>query len=712
MSLSPLTPRQQIFTAIQSNTNHQYALEKYTQRLTAELQEIDRLLAAADIGDSDDEIGDIEIRGAVRATGPIPESEFLNPISPFYHDAIKRDRYLNFTTAHHMKPKELEALTDAVTAETRRLRALERNERGVNAQDPVDLTVDVMKLNWKTIAEKVSDVSSFNRTDEECKTRWLGYERPGINRDEWTSDELKKLKEIVAEKEADEEYELDWVEISQELGTNRTPIDCMRNGFIRERHSWSPESDAKLVDGIQVYGLENWALVALHVSPHVTPNQCLMRYNRSLNPLLRKSPWNATEDDRLDKVVSALGTSNWTEVAKHLPGRTNEMCRERYVERSKSKADPRTKSKGKGKAKAISDEEPVQEKDGEGTSQATTKESWTEEQDSLLVKMVGEIGNKWLQISEAIGMHTNNQCRQRYNKLKNQTNIQTPSSSSNLTFKPFLVLAPHLTPSDTHATTSGQTSTSPAPTSASGLAVTLAKAPAKPRPKPKPRTKATLSLHAQPQATVNSVSTASSFSEPIAQDLQSLEPDIAEASTFPSGLSAADKGPDTGEAHTTVMKAAKTRTRRKPRATYAQLPLRRSTRRSQALGTQDLISLNLDDSGVGSASAAGNGTGATSDSVSGAGGARASPARTNTRSRKRTPEEANDSTSFDLINSETNTPGAETTTISASDPNVPETSSSMPVQKGRRAARKSAAGEGVGAETPEENLPKSVLRIS
>ncbi|KAE9385674.1 hypothetical protein BT96DRAFT_571991 [Gymnopus androsaceus JB14] len=139
--------KQQIFNAIHSNTNHQYALEKYNQRLAAELQEIDRLLAAADIGDSDDEVGDVEIQGAIRPAGPIPETEFLIPASPFYNEGIKRSRYINFTVTHPMKPKELEVLTEAVTSEFRRLKALDSMGHGIN--EPIDLTADVGKLNWK-----------------------------------------------------------------------------------------------------------------------------------------------------------------------------------------------------------------------------------------------------------------------------------------------------------------------------------------------------------------------------------------------------------------------------------------------------------------------------------------------------------------------------------------------------------------------------------
>ncbi|KAJ3867842.1 hypothetical protein EV359DRAFT_33541 [Lentinula novae-zelandiae] len=412
--LSASSTRQQIFTAVQSNTKHQYALEKYSQRLTAELQEIDKLLAAADVGDSDNEQpGDVEIQGASRATGPIPEHEFLNPVSPFFSEAIKRSRYCKSTVTHAMRPKELDTLTDAVTAEFRRLRILEGQGRRVTSRFSllimlIYLTSNTDRLNWKTIAEKVSDASYSLRSDRECKTKWVGYQRPGICHDDWTLDELKKLKEIVADKEKDEEYELDWVDVALELGTNRTPIDCMRHGFKRVNHTWAPEADRKLFEAVQVYGTENWALVAIHVSPNVTSVQCQMRYNRSLDPLLNKSPWSSAEDERLNEIVSVLGSSSWPEVARHIPGRTNEMCRERYLERIKAKGQV-----NKGKAKAEGDDgNSVQETEGDEPREAIARSEWTKEEDEELVRMVGEMGNKWQKISAATGgVHTNVQVR-------------------------------------------------------------------------------------------------------------------------------------------------------------------------------------------------------------------------------------------------------------------------------------------------------------
>lgn len=42
--------------------------------------------------------------------------------------------------------------------------------------------------------------------------------------------------------------------------TNRTPIDCMRHAFNRKSHSWTLESDARLLEAVEIYGTDNWNL--------------------------------------------------------------------------------------------------------------------------------------------------------------------------------------------------------------------------------------------------------------------------------------------------------------------------------------------------------------------------------------------------------------------------------------------------------------------
>jgi len=42
--------------------------------------------------------------------------------------------------------------------------------------------------------------------------------------------------------------------------TNRSPIDCMRHGLQRMGHIWDPDSDNRLMECVETYGLDNWNL--------------------------------------------------------------------------------------------------------------------------------------------------------------------------------------------------------------------------------------------------------------------------------------------------------------------------------------------------------------------------------------------------------------------------------------------------------------------
>lgn len=85
--------------------------------------------------------------------------------------------------------------------------------------------------------------------------------------------------------------------------------------------------------------------------------------------MLRKGAWTEEEDERLRKSVAGYGSS-WIQVATAIPGRTNDQCRERWMEYV-----------NKSSAKAI----------------------WTPEEDKLLLDLVKERGNQWKSICLTIG---------------------------------------------------------------------------------------------------------------------------------------------------------------------------------------------------------------------------------------------------------------------------------------------------------------------
>lgn len=110
--------------------------------------------------------------------------------------------------------------------------------------------------------------------------------------------------------------------------------------------------------------------VARVVSPDATAQQCQNRYQRSLDPTLKRGSWSPAEDAKLHLAVSAYGNS-WVDVASMMEGRSNEQCRDRWNERLNPKIN---------------------------------RGAWTEEEDRLLIGAVEELGEgKWKAVGEKMG---------------------------------------------------------------------------------------------------------------------------------------------------------------------------------------------------------------------------------------------------------------------------------------------------------------------
>ncbi|KAK6943657.1 SANT/Myb domain [Dillenia turbinata] len=58
--------------------------------------------------------------------------------------------------------------------------------------------------------------------------------------------------------------------------------------------------------------------------------QCLHRWQKVLNPELIKGPWTQEEDEKIVELVAKYGPTKWSVIAKSLPGRIGKQCRERW----------------------------------------------------------------------------------------------------------------------------------------------------------------------------------------------------------------------------------------------------------------------------------------------------------------------------------------------------------------------------------------------
>lgn len=97
----------------------------------------------------------------------------------------------------------------------------------------------------------------------------------------------------------------------------------------KSRGKWTPEEDEALRCAVMQNGAKNWKKIAEAV-PGRTDVQCLHRWQKVLNPDLVKGPWTKEEDELLIKLVKEHGPNKWSEIAKHFKGRIGKQCRERW----------------------------------------------------------------------------------------------------------------------------------------------------------------------------------------------------------------------------------------------------------------------------------------------------------------------------------------------------------------------------------------------
>ncbi|CAM8963316.1 unnamed protein product [Rhodiola kirilowii] len=109
-----------------------------------------------------------------------------------------------------------------------------------------------------------------------------------------------------------------------------SPSQRRTTGPIRRaKGGWTQQEDETLRNAVAAFNGRSWKKIA-EFFPERSEVQCLHRWQKVLNPELVKGPWTQEEDYKIKELVARYGPTKWSVIAKSLPGRIGKQCRERW----------------------------------------------------------------------------------------------------------------------------------------------------------------------------------------------------------------------------------------------------------------------------------------------------------------------------------------------------------------------------------------------
>lgn len=159
------------------------------------------------------------------------------------------------------------------------------------------------------------------------------------------------------------------------LGSPHNPLlsDSKKKGI-----AWSALEDDLLKKAVDKHSAKNWKEISKMV-PGRTGSQCSQRWRR-IQPYKNRQPWTKEEDKLLADLTQKFGC-NWSLISSIIEGRTGKQVRERYI----NKLDPKI-----------------------------DRSKFKESEDQQILKLYGELGPKWREISKNFQGRPENMIKNRF----------------------------------------------------------------------------------------------------------------------------------------------------------------------------------------------------------------------------------------------------------------------------------------------------------